>query len=315
VAESTTALDAQIAAFLRWGRDERRLASSTIEAYERDLSQLRSFLVGQGVAPDAAAVDVLALRLFLAELHRTLAASTIARRISTLRSFWRFLRKRRLVNSNPAATLSAPRATKELPRFLTVEDAFRVVDAPAKDTERDDRLQLRDAAMLELLYGGGLRVSELAGLTLERVNLSAREVRVVGKGDKERVVPIGREAMAALRAYLEIRGTLRTKGRAPDPDALFLGYRGTALTARAVQDVVRRYGTAGAGRSDLHPHALRHSCATHLLDAGADLRTIQELLGHESLSTTQRYTQIGVDRLMAAYDAAHPLAKASGDDD
>jgi integrase/recombinase XerC len=312
---STEPLDRQIEAFLSWGRDERRLAASTLEAYRRDLEQLRAFVVSQGMNADAAAIDVLTLRMFLAELHRSLAASTIARRISTLRSFWRFLRKRRLVNTNPAASLSAPKASKELPRFLTVEDAFRVVDAPAKDAGRDERLQRRDAAMLELLYGGGLRVSELADLTLDRVDLSARELRVVGKGSKERLVPIGREAMNALRAYLEIRGTLRTKARAPDPDALFLGFRGTALTARQVQSIVRRYGTAGAGRSDLHPHALRHSCATHLLDAGADLRTIQELLGHSSLSTTQRYTQISVDRLMAAYDAAHPLAKASGDDD
>ncbi len=312
---SPTPLDEQIEAFLSWGRDERRLAASTIDAYRRDLELLRDFVIDGGMTPDAAAIDVLTLRLFLAELHRTLAASTIARRISTLRTFWRFLRKRRLVKANPAASLSAPKASKELPRFLTVEDAFRVVDAPAKDADRDARLQKRDAAMLELLYGGGLRVSELAGLTLERVDLSARELRVIGKGDKERVVPIGREAMDALRAYLEIRGTLRTKARAPDASALFLGFRGTALTARQVQNIVRRYGTAGAGRSDLHPHALRHSCATHLLDAGADLRTIQELLGHASLSTTQRYTQVSVDRLMAAYDAAHPLAKASGDDD
>lgn len=310
-----TPLDGQIEAFLRWGRDERRLATSTIEAYRRDLEQLRDFLVAGGMRADAAAVDVLTLRMFLAELHRTLAASTIARRISTLRSFWRFLRKRRVVEANPAAVLSAPRASKELPRFLTVEDAFRVVDAPKSDAERDERLVRRDTAMLELLYGGGLRVSELSGLTLDRVDLSAREVRVIGKGDKERLVPLGKEAMGALRAYLEVRGSLRTKERAPHPDAVFLGIRGTPLTARQVQNVVRRYGTAGAGRSDLHPHALRHTCATHLLDAGADLRTIQELLGHASLSTTQRYTQISVDRLMAAYDAAHPLAKASGDDD
>ncbi|MBO6939353.1 MAG: tyrosine recombinase XerC [Deltaproteobacteria bacterium] len=313
--ESPTALDEQIETFLRWGRDERRLAASTLDAYQRDLEQLRDFVAKSGGPVDAKAIDVLVLRMFLAELHRTLSASTIARRISTLRSFWRFLRKRRLVDKNPAAVLSAPKASKELPRFLTVEDAFRVVDAPKSDADRDERLVRRDSAMLELLYGGGLRVSELSGLTLDRIDLSARELRVIGKGNKERVVPIGKEAMSALRAYLEVRGQLRTKERAPHPDAVFLGIRGTPLTSRQVQNVVRRYGTAGAGRSDLHPHALRHSCATHLLDAGADLRTIQELLGHASLSTTQRYTQISVDRLMAAYDAAHPLAKASGDDD
>ena len=302
------ALDDQIAAFLRWGADERRLAPATIDAYERDLTQLRAFLERRGLPLDAAATDVLALRGFLAELHRDLASSTIARRISTLRSFYRFLRKRRLVKTNPAAALSTPRASKGLPRFLTVDDALRVVEAPAKEPERDDRLRARDTAILELLYGGGLRVSELAGLTLSRVSLPSRELRVIGKGDKERLVPLGKHAHEALTDYLAIRGTLRTKSRAPDPDALFLGIRGTSLTARQVQNLVRRHGIGGAGRSDLHPHALRHTCATHLLDAGADLRSIQELLGHASLSTTQRYTQVSVDRLMAAYDAAHPLA-------
>ena len=190
---------------------------------------------------------------------------------------------------------------------------MRVVEAPAKEPDRDDRLKRRDTAILELLYGGGLRVSELAGLTLDRVDLHRREVRVIGKGDKERLVPLGKEALQALQRYLQIRSSLRTAKRPPDPDALFLGIRGTPLTARQVQNLVRRHGIGGAGRSDLHPHALRHTCATHLLDAGADLRSIQELLGHASLSTTQRYTQVSVDRLMAAYDAAHPLAKDSGD--
>ena len=315
VGELRTPLDEQIEAFLRWGRDERRLAQRTVDAYGRDLEELRAFAEERGLPLDAGAIDLLALRGFLAQLHRRLAPSSIARRISTLRSFYRFLRKRGLVERNPASALQTPRATKGLPRFLTVEDALRVVEAPAKETSRDERLCRRDAAILELLYGGGLRVSELAGLTLDRVDLSSREVRVIGKGDKERLVPIGSEALRALQSYLMVRSSLRTKERPPHPTALFLGIRGTPLTARQVQNLVRRHGTQGAGRSDLHPHALRHTCATHLLDAGADLRSIQELLGHASLSTTQRYTQVSVDRLMAAYDAAHPMAKASGDDD
>jgi integrase/recombinase XerC len=165
--------------------------------------------------------------------------------------------------------------------------------------------------MLEMLYGAGVRVSELRGLTIADVDLAARRVRVMGKGRKERLAPFGAPALEAIRAWLEIRPLVLARaqgGHADAVHALWLGEHGTALTARQIQNVVRRYGALGAGRGDLHPHALRHSYATHLLDAGADLRGIQELLGHASLATTQRYTHVSVDRLMAVYDKAHPLA-------
>jgi integrase/recombinase XerC len=191
-------------------------------------------------------------------------------------------------------------------RFLTVDEAFRVVEAPESDGARPEPLRLRDAAMLELLYAAGLRVSELAGLKL--TSFEGRTVRVLGKGGKERITPFGGAAETALAAYLAVRPQLRGKDGDQHPDAFFLGRFGTALTARQVQNIVQRYGALGAGRGDLHPHALRHSCATHLLDAGADLRSIQELLGHASLSTTQRYTHVSVDRLMEVYDRAHPMA-------
>ena len=304
----------QVAQFLEWAADERRLRPATVEAYARDLGQLGSFLSESGATCDARRVDVPTLRAFLASLYRDRAPATIARRVSTLRSFYRFLRKRGIVRENPASALSTPRPSRELPRFLTVEDAVGVVEAPAAEAGRDARLRVRDTALLELLYGGGIRVGELASLTLDRVDVDAKELRILGKGAKERVVPLGRAALEALQAYLAVRFSLRTQSRAPHPTALLLGIRGTPLSVRQVQNVVRRYGTLGAGRNDLHPHALRHSCATHLLDAGADLRCIQELLGHASLSTTQRYTQVSVDRLMAAYDAAHPFAKAAADD-
>jgi integrase/recombinase XerC len=218
---------------------------------------------------------------------------------------------------------------KGLPRFLTVDEAFRVVEAPSEDAQREEALRLRDRAILEMLYGAGLRVSELRGLRVDALELADQRVRVLGKGQKERLAPFGSPALEALRAWLEVRPLLlarasNTIAETVDPprrgdaasrsgsrcarDALWLGEKGTALTVRQIQNIVRRYGALGAGRGDLHPHALRHSYATHLLDAGADLRGIQELLGHASLATTQRYTHVSVDRLMAVYDKAHPLA-------
>jgi integrase/recombinase XerC len=178
------------------------------------------------------------------------------------------------------------------------------LDAAVTQAER-----VRDAALLEVLYGSGLRVSELVGLDLDHVALERDELRVLGKGKKERLVPLGTKAREAILAYLGSRPELRNERTgAQDPRALFLGRRGTRLGVRRVQTLVQRYGALGAGRSDLHPHALRHSCATHLLEGGADLRAIQELLGHSSLATTQRYTHVSLDQLMRVYDRAHPLA-------
>jgi len=296
----------QIARFEAYLRGERRRADKTVETYGRTLRALRDWLAEQGVALDATQLRTPVLRGFLASCFEDNTNATLARKIATLRSFYRFLVKRRIAKHDPAAALDVPKVKRTLPRFLTVDEAFRVVDAPAGDDDRDPRLRLRDTAILELLYAGGLRVAELAGLTIADLDRTERRVRVTGKGGKERLVPYGGPAAEALDAYLAVRGRLRPK-QGPLPDALWLSYRGTALTTRAVQQIVRRYGTR-SGRGDLHPHALRHTCATHLLDAGADLRSIQELLGHSSLSTTQRYTHLTVDRLMAVYDAAHPMA-------
>lgn len=298
----------QIALFLRYLEGERRSSEKTRESYGRALDELRDWMREQGLPLDATRTSVFILRGFLQSRFESNSSATLARKIATLRSFYRFLVRRKIAKHNPASVLKTPKVKRTLPRFLSVDDAFRVVDAPAADAHRDERLALRDAALLELLYGSGLRVSEAVGLRIGDVDRPARSLRVRGKGNKERVVPFGEPAAQALDAYLAVRERLRTEARAPHPDALFRGRFGSKLTARAMQNVVHRYGALGTGHGDLHPHALRHTCATHLLDAGADLRSIQELLGHSSLSTTQRYTHVSVDRLMEVYDRAHPMA-------
>lgn len=302
------ALAQQIELFERYLEGERRASAATRETYRRTLRQLHDWLRDQDLPLDATQVSTVALRGFLQSCFERNASATLARKIATLRSFYRFLVRRKYAKDNPASVLKSPRVKRTLPRFLSVDDAFRVVEAPSCDADRDERLKARDTAILELLYGGGLRVSEVAGLRVGDVDLNARRVRVLGKGGKERIVPFGEPAARALETYLAVRGQLRTKARTAHPDALFVGLRGTELGARALQNVVQRYGALGTGRGDLHPHALRHTCATHLLDAGADLRSIQEFLGHASLSTTQRYTHLTVDRLMEVYDRAHPMA-------
>ena len=308
-------LATQIARFLRYLEGERRSAPRTVESYRRTLESLREWARAEGLPLDASRLPVTALRGWLGSLFESDESATLARKIAAVRSFYRFLVRRGLSSRDPAAALKVPKVRRTLPRFLTVDDAFRVVEAPTEDGDRDPRLAARDRAILELLYGGGLRVRELAGLRLGDLDRRGRTVRVLGKGRKERLVPFGAPAGAALDRYLEVRPRLRHPKRdTQHPEALFLGRHGTALSARQTQNIVRRYGALGAGRGDLHPHALRHSCATHLLDAGADLRAIQELLGHASLSTTQRYTHVSVDRLMEVYDRAHPLAH-DGDGD
>ena len=308
---SESPLASQIARFLDHLAHERRLSPRTVGAYGRDLRELEAFLAEAGGALDVSRLEALELRAFFSRLHGRLAPASLARKVSTLRTFLRYCRRVGLLGDNPALLLQRPKQPRHLPTFLTVEDAFRVMDAPTGDDGWPARLRRRDAALLELLYGTGIRVGEAATLTLARVDLEAKELRVLGKGDRERAVPFAMPARAALEAYLAERARFRTESRPPHPTALFLGRFGTPLSVRQMQNVVRRHGRAGAGRGDQHPHALRHSFATHLLDAGADLRSIQELLGHASLSTTQRYTHVSVDRLQAVHAAAHPLGDRS----
>jgi integrase/recombinase XerC len=289
--------------------DEKRASPHTVSAYRRDLEQLAAFVAERRPGAGPRELDVLVLRGFLGQLARTHAPPSVARKIASVRAFLRFLQRRGEVEKNAAMELALPKVRRPLPTFVNVDAAAEIMTAPDEDSAEG----LRDRAVLETLYGAGLRVSELCGLDLGDVEAGSHDlgsVRVLGKGSKERVVPLGSAAMAAVAAYLARRGELRAvRSGALDPRALFVSRRGTRLGVRQVQLLVHRYGALGAGRADLHPHALRHTCATHLLDGGADLRAIQKMLGHESLSTTQRYTHVSIDHLMKVYDAAHPLAR------
>jgi len=306
---ATDPLDRQIRAFAQYLADERRSSPRTVETYVRDLRSFADYVREQELPPDASMLDIVALRGFLSSLFRSNQASTMKKKVSAIRSFFTFLLKRHLIDHNPASALRSPKIGKSLPRFLSVEQAFRVVDSPPKEPKRAKSLRARDRALLETLYGTGVRVGELAAMNLDHCDFGESSVRVLGKGGKERMVPLGKSAVDALKCYLPERLGLLAKAEHGDADALWLSQGGRRLSVRQIQNVVQRYGTLGAGRGDLHPHAMRHTCATHLLDAGADLRSIQELLGHSSLSTTQRYTHVSVDRLMEVYDRAHPLAR------
>ena len=263
----------------------------------------------RGAAASIDDIDKLLLRAFLGELSRTVSPPTIGRKLASVRTFFGWLERESIVRKNPAAALASPKLRRKLPMFLSADAAGEVMRVPL-DAAVSQAERVRDAALLEVLYGSGLRVSELVGLDLDHVAFDRDEVRVLGKGKKERLVPLGSKARDAILAYLATRPELKNERTgSQDPRALFLGRRGTRLGVRRVQTLVHRYGALGAGRSDLHPHALRHSCATHLLEGGADLRAIQELLGHSSLATTQRYTHVSLDQLMRVYDRAHPLAR------
>jgi integrase/recombinase XerC len=291
---------------------ERNLSPLTRTNYLIDLRQFKAFLEA-GYPPlvqrgdeGLMAVDYLVVRSFLGALHRKkLSKTTIGRKVASLRAFFKYLLREGRVRINPAALVQTPRAEKTVPRFLSVDDMNTLLNAPWTS----DVKGLRDRAILELFYSAGIRLSELTGLNLDAIDAAQALIKIHGKGRKVRIVPVGRPAMAAIRAYLEKRGA-REHPEADDPGGpVFLGDRGRRLSARSAQRIVNKAVlNSGIGRK-ISPHALRHSFATHLMDAGADLRSIQEMLGHESLSTTQKYTAVSVSRLMEVYDKAHPKAR------
>jgi integrase/recombinase XerC len=289
-------MDAAVGSFLEHLSVERGASAHTLRSYTADLTEFSRFLADEGIAGLPAA-DTRAVRAYLAGLHRRrLSKATIARKLAAVRSCFRFLARRGRLESNPARGVRSPRLGRRLPAFLSLDEARDSLDAgPGPDASG-----ARDHALIEVLYGTGLRVAEGCGLDLDDLDEGRRTVRVVGKGDKERVVPIGERALEALDAYLALRG--RRRG------ALFLNRRGGRLTARSAHRIVRAWARRAGLDQRVTPHTLRHSFATHMLSAGADLRLIQELLGHSRLSTTQRYTHVSPEHLMKVYDRAHPRA-------
>ncbi len=275
----------------------------TIDAYAADLRQFLEHLSGeQDRAPEPAAVDLLALRQWLAALYREqLETVTIRRKLAAVRGLFRFMLREGVIAVNIARLVRTPKAPKKLPEVMSAEQANRLIDDVAAD-KLQRPFPARDRAIFELLYGCGLRVSELAGLNFEDLDRSERWLRVRGKGRKERQVPLPARAADALERYLAERPVVR------DERAIFLNHRAGRLTAQGVRIVVKLYATYLAGDSSIHPHSFRHAYATHLLADDADLRAIQEQLGHARLSTTQKYTQVSLTELMAVYDKAHPKA-------
>ncbi|MCY4506279.1 MAG: tyrosine recombinase XerC [Acidobacteria bacterium] len=304
--------------FLDYLRFNRNLSARTVRAYESDLTQYLGFLERHlGRPADRIApvdVDYPAVRAFMREQYdRGQARSSAARRLAAIRSFGRWLRREKHVERDPGALMATPKQERKLPARLEEREMARMLEAPDVSTP----LGRRDRAILELFYASGLRLSELVGLGLEDVDLGNRLVRVLGKGGKERIVPFTRAAAAALRAWLPDRGSLvgpdggaapsGRRGRAA-AEPLFVNYRGGRLSARSVDRLVRRYAAATSTRYGISPHALRHSFATHLLERGADLRAIQEMLGHARISTTQRYTHVSAAQLLSVYKKTHPKA-------
>ena len=296
-------------AFLKFIALNRSVSRHTVRAYESDLSQfLDHAAAALKVKPaDLAgpALDRHTIRSFLTSVHaKGQTRATAARKLAAIRTFLRYLRREEVIEHDPGGLIRTPKREVRIPAHLSEDEMSRLLDAP----DASAILGRRDRAVLELFYASGLRLSELAGLDLDDVNLSRRMARVLGKGGKERLVPFNTTTASALRAYLKDREDLIEKAREKD-EPLFVNYRGGRLTVRSIDRLVRRYAAAST-RSGVSPHALRHSFATHLLQRGADLRAIQELLGHSRLSTTQRYTHVNAAQLLDVYRKSHPRARS-----
>ncbi len=294
--------------FSQYLKYERQASEHTHKNYLVDLTQFMAFLSRR--FPDRmidnaqgwSRVDAQVVREYLNELFGTKTTTSIARKLASLRTFFQFCMRRGWIDKNPAKEVASPKIPKRVPKFLTVDEVEALLKAP----DSIDMLGLRDKAILETLYASGLRVSELVGLNVKDLDLSEGMVRVMGKGKKERLVPVGSKACQWIKRYVEVRPTLD-----PSNDgngALFINRQGGRLTARSIERLVTKYLKRCGIQKTVTPHVLRHTFATHLLNAGADMRGIQELLGHASLSTTQKYTHVSVDKMMNVYDQAHPKA-------
>ena len=319
--------------FARHIEIERNLSPHTRKSYLTDLRQFKGFLDTNRITEEKACLDAgkaspdvgrdgndafihidhVVIRAFLGSLYRAKVKKvTIARKVAALRSFFKYLLREERIKVNPAVLVQAPPSERYIPAFLSVDEMFALLAAPFKQ----DVLGLRDRAIIEFFYSSGIRLSELTGLNMEDIDFNRALMKIRGKGKKERIVPVGEPALLAMRDYLEKRGELLKRGREAGETAnvpVFISRSGSRLTTRSVARALDRYVLLSGINRKISPHTLRHTFATHLMDAGADLRSIQELLGHESLSTTQKYTSVSVSRLMEVYDKAHTKARGGVD--
>lgn len=296
------ALSEPIAAFIRHLASEKRHSPRTCDSYQRDLLRLAGWMTERDLARWQGLTNH-DLRRYVATLSRDgLAGRSIARHLSATRRFYQFLLREKLASDNPALDIRAPKSGRPLPKVADVDQLNHLFDS-----QPDDPLEIRDLCMFELMYSSGLRLAELAGLDLDRVDLNGGEVRVLGKGSKERLLPVGRKAVAALRAWLPCRAALAGEGE----PALFVSQRGQRLSHRSIQARLNRWGVTHGADQKLHPHLLRHSFASHMLESSGDLRAVQELLGHADIATTQVYTHLDFQHLARVYDQSHPRARRS----
>ena len=299
-------LSDHIKQFSSWLEDEKGYSPNTVDGYMRDLHEFSAFTGDMEIID----IDSHRIRTYVYQLNSRNKASTVARKLSALRTFFRFMVRNRITSHDPVLSISMPRQVKHIPVFLSVDEVFSLMEEPGEG----DTFAARDQAILELLYSTGMRVAELVSGNMNQLDFETGMVRVTGKGRKERLVPMGRPAMEAMHAYFPQRTQLLTRlkpGGPADREAIFLNSRGGRLSARSVERLVGMYARRAGITARVTPHALRHSFATHLLEMGADLRSVQELLGHVSLSTTQKYTHLNMDHLMDVYDRAHPKARKS----
>jgi tyrosine recombinase XerC len=303
-------VDELIERYIQYLRYERNASPHTIRNYRSDLMQFREYLSKErpGAPVQIRTIDTLRIRGFLSYLFANEKKKTsIARKLAAVRAFFKFLGRERLLDKNPASTVSTPKLEKTLPRIMTEEEMNAFLDHMSQAAKGGSTAMLRDRAILELLYASGLRVSELVGLDLRALNMGDGMVIVLGKGRKERIVPFGSKAKQAISEYFPVREKILREKRTASP-ALFLNARGQRLTTRSVDRLVNSYVRAMGPNIKASPHSLRHAFASHLLTEGADLRAIQEMLGHKSLATTQKYTQVSIKHLMDVYDKTHPKA-------
>jgi len=304
-------MDDLIDRYITYLRYERNASPHTIRNYHSDLLQFRDYLKegNPEAAVDVRSIDALRIRGFLARLfEREKKKTSIGRKLAAVRAFYKFLAKEGVLESNPAATVSTPKQDKTLPRIMTEEEMNTFLDRVARAVESGEPVMRRDRAILEMLYASGIRVSELAGLDLRSVSFGDSMLLVRGKGRKERIVPFGSKAKQALEAYLPVRERIMMDAKRSGQTALFLNLKGERLSTRSVDRLLKKYVRAFGPNVKTSPHSMRHAFASHLLTEGADLRAIQEMLGHRSLATTQKYTQVSIQQLIEVYDKTHPKA-------